>query len=146
MKGSKIAFWDSSALLPLCLRQEETLLSVRYARQFPRMIVWWSTIVECHSGVARVSRRGELSQDKRNAAVHRLSALQSSWYEILPSESIRSVASDLLVSFALGAADSLQLAAALKWCNDKPRDHSFVCFDRRLCDAANRVGFSLLSF
>jgi predicted nucleic acid-binding protein len=146
MKASKMAFWDSSAILPLCLRQDETPLSVKYARQFPRMVVWWSTIVESHSGVARVSRRGELPQDKKNVVVHRLNALQSSWYEILPSESIRSAARDLLSSFSLGAADSLQLAAALKWCNEKPRGRSFVCFDKRLCDAAGQVGFSVLSF
>jgi predicted nucleic acid-binding protein len=146
MKGSKTAFWDTSAVIPLCLRQVETPLSVKYARQFPRMIVWWSTIVESHSGVARVSGRGELSQDKEDVAVHRLNALQSSWYEILPSESIRSAARELLSGFALGAADSLQLAAALKWCNDKPHGRSFVCFDRSLCDAADRVGFSILSF
>jgi len=146
MKASRMAFWDSSAIIPLCVRQDESSLSVRYARQFPRMVVWWSATVESHSGVARLFRKGELLEDKKDAALHRLGSLQSSWYEILPSDSIRSIAQDLLWSFSLGAADSLQLAAAMKWCNDKPRGRSFVCFDKRLCDAAAHVGFSVLSF
>jgi predicted nucleic acid-binding protein len=145
MKSSKIAFWDCSAILPLCLRQDETSFSVKYAQQFPRMIVWWSTIVECQSGVARVRRRGELSEERANVASRRLSALQSAWYEILPSESIRSAATELLSKFPLSAADALQLAAALKWCSEKPRGRFFVSFDRRLGEVADRVGFSVLA-
>jgi hypothetical protein len=110
------------------------------------MVVWWSASVESHSGVARLFGKDELSLDKKDMAARRLGSLQSAWYEVLPSDSIRSSAQDLLWRFSLGAADSLQLAAALKWCNDKPRGRFFVCFDRRLCDAADRVGFSILSF
>lgn len=142
MKGSQTAFWDSSSLLPLCVRQDETLLSVKHARRYPHMVVSWSTAVECHSGLARIVRMGELDQAERLAAVQRLVMLQTSWYEILPSESIRSTAIELLGSFSLGAADSLQLAAALTWCGSKPQKHSFVCFDKRLREAAEKVGFS----
>ena len=145
MKGSQTAFWDSSSLLPLCVRQDETLLSIKYARQYPRMVVWWSTSVECRRGLARIARMGELDQEERLGAVQRLVMLQTSWYEILPSESIRSTAIELLGSFSLAAADSLQLAAALTWCRSKPQERSFVCFHRRLREAAEKVGFSVFT-
>ena len=37
-----------------------------------------------------------------------------------------------------------QLASALVWCAEEPRDESFVCLDARLREAAAREGFRLL--
>jgi len=36
-----------------------------------------------------------------------------------------------------------QLAAALVWCQERPRRRSFVCFDDRLSLAAEKVGFAV---
>jgi predicted nucleic acid-binding protein len=43
----------------------------------------------------------------------------------------------------LSAADALQLAAALEWCEGKPQGNVFLTFDRRLREAAGLAGFTL---
>jgi len=54
------------------------------------------------------------------------------------------MAGRLLLSHPLSAADALQLAAALTWAGKQPREHAFVCLDRRLHDAARKEGFLIL--
>jgi hypothetical protein len=44
----------------------------------------------------------------------------------------------------LRAADALQLAAALMWCDEAPTGETLVCLDDRLRDAARREGFAIL--
>jgi len=44
----------------------------------------------------------------------------------------------------LRAPDSLQLAAAMTWCQQRPAKREFVCADQRLSKAAIAAGFSVL--
>jgi uncharacterized protein len=67
------------------------------------------------------------------------------WYEVSPSNAVREQAEVLLHTYPLRAADSLQLAAALVWCRDRPAGRTFICADDRLCEAATRAGFTVLS-
>lgn len=137
------AFWDSSALIPLCI-QEPTSSRVRtLARQyFP--VVWWATSVEIHSAITRLHRTGNLQDADRRAASDRLVLLSKRWREILPSDRLREMAQDLLAQYPLRAADSLQLAAAMIWCQQKPSQRSFLSADVRLCDAATAAGFAVV--
>lgn len=52
----------------------------------------------------------------------------------------------MLVSkdYPLKAADALQLAAALRWCEVDTDDRRFVCLDNRLRRAAEDEGFDVL--
>lgn len=59
-----------------------------------------------------------------------------------PTNKLRSLAGRLLAVHPLRAADALQLAAALRWCEDEPGGKAFVCLDDRLRAAARREGFS----
>ncbi len=59
-------------------------------------------------------------------------------------EDVRRRAGKLLAVHPLRAADSLQLATALVFCEDDPTGESFVCLDDRLRDAAMSEGFQLL--
>jgi hypothetical protein len=43
--------------------------------------------------------------------------------------------------YDLRAADSLQLAAALEWCEDAPQGRIFLTTDRKLREAALLSGF-----
>jgi predicted nucleic acid-binding protein len=43
----------------------------------------------------------------------------------------------------LRAADALQLAAALIWCEEQPHGETFVSLDDRLRGAASKEGFTL---
>jgi predicted nucleic acid-binding protein len=79
------------------------------------------------------------------AALDRLAVVREGWREILPSDKLRNQAEDLLDTYALRAADSLQLASALIWCQQRAQDRKFISTDHRLCDAARRVGFAVIS-
>jgi hypothetical protein len=47
-------------------------------------------------------------------------------------------------AYGLRALDSFQLAAALVWCNEKPKSGVFVCDDPKLSVAARTVGFTVV--
>jgi predicted nucleic acid-binding protein len=105
------------------------------------MVVWWGTPLEARSAFARLVRNGDISPEKRGAAVNLLGQLRATWDEILPSEAMRSLAEELPDTHRLRAADAAQLAAALVWCRERPRKRPFVCFDERLRTAASELGF-----
>jgi predicted nucleic acid-binding protein len=77
-------------------------------------------------------------------ALKRLTSLRRSVAEILPTEEVREIAESMLDKYPLRAADGFQLAAALVHCSRQPRDRWFVCFDRRLREAAELAGFTVL--
>ncbi|TCJ16468.1 hypothetical protein E0L93_10140 [Rubrobacter taiwanensis] len=57
-----------------------------------------------------------------------------------PTNRLRSLAERLLAVHPLCAADALQLAAALRWCENNPAGREFVCLDDRLREAATKGG------
>lgn len=141
---SKVAaFWDASALVPLCVHE----ISSRQAQSQLRKwmpVVWWGSPVEVHSAVARLYRLGKLKDAEKKGALSRLDLLSRGWREILPGDHVRDLARCLLDTHELRAADSLQLAAALTWCQQRPAKRNFVCADQRLSKAAEAAGFSVL--
>lgn len=138
------AFWDSSALVPLCI-QEGTSRQVRsHLRRFAP-VVWWASPVEVHSAVARLHRSGAVNDMEKQGALSRLALLRRGWKEILPDDSLRELASRLLDLYTLRASDSLQLAAALTWCQQRPAQRRFISGDQRLSDAAEAAGFVVIA-
>jgi predicted nucleic acid-binding protein len=138
------AFWDSSALVPLCI-QESTSRQVRsHLRKFAP-VVWWASPVEVHSAVARLHRSGAVTDKDKQGALSRLALLRRGWREILPDDSLRELAGRLLDVNTLRASDSLQLAAALTWCQQRPAQRRFISGDQRLCDAAEAAGFVVIA-
>jgi predicted nucleic acid-binding protein len=136
-----MAFWDASAIVPLCCSQPATAQGRRLRRELKRMVVWWGTPIEARSAFARLARAGNLTTEERLAATKLLGQLRVSWDEILPTEKLRSLAEDLPDSYGLRAADAAQLAAALVWCRERPKQRPLVCFDERLRTAATAIGF-----
>ena len=67
--------------------------------------------------------------------------LADSWSVIQPSDALRSTSIQLVDSYDLRAADSLQLAAALEWCEYAPQGRAFLTADQKLRDAAVLSGF-----
>ena len=84
MKAAKAAFWDTSAILPLCTVQSSTSLSARYSRQFSKKVVWWATPVEATSALMREFRDGTITVEEKNRAFQRLKVLESTWNEEKP--------------------------------------------------------------
>ena len=84
-----VKFWDSSALVPLCLAQPRTADSREALEADAEMVVWWGSVVECASAIARLHRDGVLSARDERAARAALETLRRSWHEIQPGEGVR---------------------------------------------------------
>ena len=138
------AFWDASALVPLCVHESNSRRAQLQLRQ-SLPVVWWASSTEAHSAVARLHRQGKLRDVEKKGALARLDVLSRAWREILPSDSLRDLARQLLDTFELRAADSLQLAAALTWCQHRPSRRGFLSADQRLSKCAAAAGFSVIA-
>jgi hypothetical protein len=137
-------FWDSSALIPLCLTESSSEDIKRIVRSDEDIVVWWATRVECLSALARRQREGALSSDAERKSRSVLAAMVLEWSEVLPGERLRKRAERLLLTHSLRAANAFQLAAALIWAEETPQGLDFVCLDQNLCEAASKEGFTLL--
>jgi hypothetical protein len=139
-----VAFWDASAVAPLCVRQRSTSQVRRILREHSRLVVWWGTSVEVRSALARLAFEGTLSAEELRQAREGLDRVRRTWAEVVPTEQLRRLAEPLPDAHRIRAADALQLAAALVWCRERPRRRPFVCFDDRLAEAAEQIGFSVV--
>ena len=108
------------------------------------MVVWWATPVECASAFYRLERDKEMTARELQQSQQSLEHHRRLWTEIAPFDEVRTLAERLLRKHQLRAADSLQLAAALVWCNSYPKGHAFVCDDGRLLTAAENEGFDVV--
>lgn len=137
-------FWDASAVIPLCVKEPKTPLVKRIAEKDGSLVAWWATPIECYSAFARLRREDILTTEGEGRARRIVSSLAAEWSEIQPGSRLREGAARALLLHPLRAADSLQLASALLWANDRPSGHHFVCLDTRLREAARREGFTVL--
>lgn len=138
------AFWDTSAIIPLCCQQTQTQKARQAYRMFSGMVVWWATKVECVSALCRLEREKELTPQQAHQSLLKLEKHSWRWNEVAPSDEVRTMAQRLLKNHQLRAADSLQLAAALVWCNSYPKGRAFVCDDGKLLLAAENEGFNVV--
>lgn len=137
-------FWDSSAVLPLCVAEPRSAEARALIEADSAVAVWWATRTEGISALARRMRERAITPVGHRAARTVLAALADSWVEIQPSEAIRATTERLLAVHALRAADAFQLAAALAWCGSRPSGQGIVTLDSRLRSAAGREGFEIL--
>jgi predicted nucleic acid-binding protein len=137
------AFWDVSALVPLCVHESSTRQAQSFLRRFAP-VVWWGSPVEVASAICRLHRAGDLSDSGKQGALARLQLLSQGCREILPTQQLRDIAVRCLETHSLRSADSLQLAASLVWCDHRPSRRHFICADHRPSQAAKTAGFSLL--
>jgi len=107
-------------------------------------VVWWGTIVECVSAVARRERQGNHDARDISAAMRRLSVLGAAWRELQPTTRVRQTAERLVRVHPLRSAEALQLAAAIAAADGDPRSLPFVTLDDRLARAAEREGFPVV--
>ena len=137
------AFWDTSALVPLCVRQSMTP-DVVGLYKIHDVVVWWTTPVEIASALARLVRMQQINPGDCAKARKLVHVLADSWSVIQPSETLRARALQLVERYDLRAADSLQLAAAVEWCEGVPQGRVFLTTDERLRTAALLAGFDAI--
>ena len=88
-------------------------------------------------------RNGDIDSQTYARLTHEAQGYAKQWAVVAPSAEVALKARALLEQYPLRAADSLQLAAALIWCEDHPKGRVFLTFDKRLREAAEHVGFTL---
>jgi uncharacterized protein len=138
--ASPAAFWDTSALVPLCVKQSTTSRAVTLYRRY-EAVVWWATPIEIASALARLLRMRQIDSADWTKSRQLATALADSWFVIQPSDAVRAKAARLVDRYDLSAADALQLSAALEWCEDIPQGRVFLTADQRLREAASLSGF-----
>lgn len=138
------AFWDTSALVPLCVPNQASPRLHQLAHRYSP-VVWWATPVEATSALARELRAGSLTPNEHADAHGSLAILKRKWQEVQPSEPLRTLAEELLDRYPLSAADALQLAAAYTWSDRRPFNRYFISGDKRLLNAARSMGFRAIS-
>ncbi len=136
-------FWDSSAVVPVLVSEARSAVIASTLRSDSEVVLWWGSPVECQSALYRRHRDGGLPIAALNEGLARLKGLVEDVDIISPTSRVRERAGRLLAAHPLRAADALQLAAALVWCNEAPEGDAFVCLDDRLREAARREGFML---
>ncbi len=137
-------FWDSSAIVPLIIQEEQSKLCENLLKEDSQILVWTYTATEVLSALFRKYREGKLSDQELLIPQEKLNQLESSWSEVLPKESIKLRAHRLLATHSLRAADALQLAAALVAFRDQPEEKHFITFDQNLVKAARQEGFKVI--
>ena len=136
-------FWDSSALVGLLAEEQSTATLRRMLASDPDQTVWCLSAVEIGSALARRVREGVGASDEERFRTD-WKELMDHWREVASLEHVRARALRLLNTHPLRAGDSLQRAAALVACEERPDTLPFVCLDDRLRDAARREGFPVL--
>lgn len=142
--ATNAAFWDTSVIVPLCVVQEASLAARREHRKYPDKILWWGTQVEVRSSFARLLRERGLERNGLEKAVKKWLAISERARELPPSPMVLEIATELPDRYGVRALDAFQLAAALVWCKEKPKNRPFICADVRLGETAERMGFAAI--
>jgi uncharacterized protein len=134
-------FWDSSAIVPLLVTEARSDAAQRLLGADEEPVIWWATPVECQSALRRRHRESPWSPAQLAAATERLRVVVQQFDTVAPTDELRSRAGRLVAAHSLRAADALQLAAAVIWCEEQPHGEGFVTLDARLAEAAASEGF-----
>src|SRR5262245_22723120 len=119
MKGSR-AFWDTSSIVPIIVHQPSSKRAKELLRKHSKLVLAWITPIVVHSSLSRLAREGVLDEKHYAIAADRFTQIEKNRIEVFPSETLRVLCIEVLKNHDLRAADSLQLASALIWCNEKP--------------------------
>jgi uncharacterized protein len=138
-----LRFWDSSAIVPLLVKQQGSARVDRWFNDDPAVVLWTLSPVEITSALWRLVRAGALAEADAHAGDVRAQELAIASYVIVDVESVKALAQRLLRVHMLRAADALQLGAALSWASGGPQGKVLHTLDERLALAARREGFDV---
>jgi uncharacterized protein len=136
-------FWDSSAIVPLITREEQSENMLRIYKSDSEILVWYATELECVSAICRRERDAGLHAGHTSSALGRLKRLSENWHEVLAGDRVKATARRLLRTHNLRTADALQLAAAITVATGDASRVSFLTLDERLRVAADREGLHI---
>lgn len=137
-----IAYFDTSAIIPLLIDDPLSELASRVWRQASWVATARITYVEARSGLARACRTGRISPGMLREAVEDLDTLCRKVHSVEVTADLVARAGNLAEEVALRAYDAVQLAAALSLDMD---DAVVVTGNRQLAAAAQALGLSSIS-
>lgn len=137
-------FWDSSALVPLAVRQVRSRDAERWTVEDDRIVAWTFSVTEMQAAIHRLVREQTLTPLAAIEAERISVDLMARSQLVTDVEAVKARAARVLRTHPLRTADALQLAAALSWVNDRPVHEIFHTLDRRLGQAAAREGFRVV--
>lgn len=136
-----ILFCDTSALVKLYVREPESEAVLNARRAADTVAVCLVTWAEAHAAFASRARR---RPEDAGAIDDARQLLARDWPEYLVlgvTQSLVEQAGIFAEEFALRGYDSVQLAAVYTLRNTTDEPCRFACFDRRLEEAAQALGF-----
>src|SRR5690606_37359552 len=110
---------------------------------FSEKWIWRETPVEIESSLARLRREVILDETRYAKARARFQVIERDLIPVSHEPRLIEIARSLPASHGLRSLDSLQLASALIWCNEFPKNKDFVSGDSRLLKAAGSLGFAI---
>ncbi len=134
-------FWDSSAIVPLLVEEEETDYCLKTLSDDQEMLIWCLSGLEVMSALCRRVREGSVNERYFQATKRHLKDFVERAYEVKAIEPVKQRALRLLEVHPLRAADACQLASALVATHENPDRLVIVSFDQRLKNAAIKEGF-----
>lgn len=135
-------FWDTSALVPLITKEDQTPRMQQVIASDRNMAVSFITPVELTSTIWRRGRRYDQTSFRRS--LFKIAELESNWTLLDEHEPTIKLARQLITKHVLRTGDAIQLAAALLLVADHPEDLPFVSLDHDLSRAAREEGFPVV--
>jgi len=136
-------FWDSSAIIPLLVLEQETEQCIRAYQSDQEVMIWTMSKVEVFSALCRRSREGALKEIDFDSAKKRMNDFFDKAFEIISIPKVKDRALRLLQVHPLRAADAMQLASVLVATQEDTSRVPIMSFDDRLTLAAKREGFTI---
>lgn len=139
-----IVYLDTSALVKAYVDEAGTDAVLAHLRDAEIVATHEIAYVEARAAYARLARQGQLTQSE----LDRIKAeFETDWprYAIVGSDpALLARAAGMAEAFALRACDSVHLAAAEYLATGVEKPVTFLCFDRKLCQAASVLRLQLL--
>jgi predicted nucleic acid-binding protein len=137
-------FWDSSALIPLLIREKSSDAMRTILTSDRHIAASVITPIEIESALWRRRHHGDFDAEQHSTAGETFAELTRSWSEIGDINVVRGIALDLLSRHVLRAADAIQLATAVVAAGSNRVPLAFITLDLDLAIAARAEGFAVL--
>lgn len=137
-----IAYFDTSAIIPLLVHEPLSELSSRVWRRASWVATARITYAEARAGLARACRMGRISPGMLREAVEDLDTLCRQVHYVEITADLVARAGNLAEEVALRAYDAVQLASAASL---EVVELVFMTGDRQLAAAAQSLGLASIS-
>ena len=135
-----IAYFDTSAIVPLIINEASTDLCNRVWNESSRVLSVRLLYPEARAALARAERMGRLSGAQLAAAVVELESIIAEVDHIEVTEALARLAGELAQAHSLRGYDAVHLAAASAVADD---DTVLVTGDSDLANVANSIGIAV---